>query len=212
MEWINENANAYSALYTSAEDAFLKEISDYTIGYHPDPGMLSGHVQGKFLQMISYMVRPHNVLEIGTLSGYSALCLAAGLQPGGHLHTIELREKDALIAREFIGKAGFSERITVHTGDALTIIETLKEPWDLVFIDADKINYVNYYEAVLPDLRQGGFILADNVLFHGQVLEEQIKGKNAKAIQAFNEHIKNDNRIESVLLTLRDGLMLIRKK
>lgn len=158
------------------------------------------------------MVRPHNVLEIGTLSGYSALCLAAGLPPGGHLHTIELREKDALIAREFVEKAGFSEKITVHTGDALDIIKKLKASWDLVFIDADKINYVNYYEAVFPALRQGGFMLADNVLFHGQVLEENIKGKNAKAIQAFNEHIKNDNRIESVLLTLRDGLMLIRKK
>jgi caffeoyl-CoA O-methyltransferase len=190
----------------------LKEISEHTHHYHPDPGMLSGHVQGKFLQMVSYMVRPHNVLEIGTLSGYSALCLASGLDAGGHLHTIELRVKDASVAREFIGKAGLTGKITVHTGNALGIIETLKEPWDLVFIDADKINYVNYYEAVLPELRQGGFILVDNVLFHGQVLEEDVKGKNAKAIQEFNDHIKNDNRIESVLLTLRDGLMLIRKK
>jgi predicted O-methyltransferase YrrM len=209
---MNELANAYSARYTSEEDALLKELSDHTHHYHPDPGMLSGHVQGKFLQMISYMVRPHNVLEIGTLSGYSAMCLAAGLAPGGQVHTIELREKDALVAKEFIEKAGYSGKITVHTGDALELIEKLKEPWDLVFIDADKINYVNYYEAVLPELRQGGFILADNVLFHGQVLEEEIKGKNAKAIQLFNDHIKNDNRIESVLLTLRDGLMLIRKK
>lgn len=209
---MNESANSYSALYTSEEDVILKEIGDHTRATHPDPGMLSGHVQGKFLQMISYMVRPYNVLEIGTLSGYSALCLAAGLQPGGHMHTIELREKDALVAREFIEKAGFSDRITVHTGNALEIIEKLKGPWDLVFIDADKINYVNYFELVLPELRQGGIILADNVLFHGQVLEEQVKGKNAKAIQAFNDHIKNDNRIESVLLTVRDGLMLIRKK
>jgi predicted O-methyltransferase YrrM len=209
---MNELANAYSARYTSEEDVFLKEISEHTHRYHPDPGMLSGHVQGKFLQMISYMVHPHNVLEIGTLSGYSALCLAAGLDPGGHMHTIELREKDALVAREFIAKAGFSGKITVHNGNALEIIETLKEPWDLVFIDADKINYVNYYEAVLPDLRPGGIIIADNVLFHGQVLEEEVKGKNAKAIQVFNDHIKNDNRVDSVLLTVRDGLMLIRKK
>ncbi len=209
---MNELANAYSARYTSEEDALLKELSDHTHHYHPDPGMLSGHVQGKFLQMISYMVRPYNVLEIGTLSGYSALCLAAGLAPGGMVHTIELREKDALVAKEFIEKAGYSDKIRVHIGDALEIIEKLKEPWDLVFIDADKINYVNYYEAVLPVMKPGGFILADNVLFHGQVLEEDIKGKNAKAIQVFNDHIKNDNRIESVLLTLRDGLMLIRKK
>lgn len=174
--------------------------------------MLSGHVQGKFLQMISYMVRPQHVLEIGTLTGYSAICLAAGLAEGGELHTIELREKDAEVARQYIEKAGFAGKIKIHVGEALKIIETLKRPWDLVFIDADKINYVNYLDAVLPEVRQGGFVLADNVLFHGQVLEEQVKGKNAKAIQSFNDYVRNDNRIETVLLTIRDGLMLIRKK
>jgi predicted O-methyltransferase YrrM len=174
--------------------------------------MLSGHVQGKLLEMFSLMLKPQNVLEIGTLSGYSSLCLAAGLAEDGHLHTIELREKDANVAREFISRSAYAKRITVHTGNAIEIIETLKAPWDLVFIDADKINYRNYFEAVLPDLRPGGFVLADNVLFHGEVLEEEIRGKNARAIHAFNEHIKNDNRIESVLLTVRDGLMLIRKK
>lgn len=209
---MNDRANAYSARYSTPEEALLREISEHTHCYHPDPGMLSGHVQGKFLQMLSFMIRPHNVLEIGTLSGYSALCLAAGLQDGGHLHTVELRERDAELARGFVAKSRFSERITVHTGDALGIIEKLKRPWDLVFIDADKINYVNYYEAVMPEVRSGGFILADNVLFHGQVLEDEVKGKNAKAIQAFNEHINKDARIESVLLTIRDGLMLIRKK
>lgn len=209
---MNDKVNAYSAQYSTPEEALLREISEYTQSYHPDPGMLSGHVQGKFLQMLSYMVRPHNVLEIGTLSGYSALCLAAGLESGGHLHTIELRDRDAELARGFVAKSRFSEMITVHTGDALEIIEKLKRPWDLVFIDADKINYVRYFEAVLPEVRSGGFLLADNVLFHGQVLEDEVKGKNAKAIQAFNEHIKKDDRIESVLLTIRDGLMLIRKK
>ncbi len=209
---MNDRANAYSAQYSTPEEALLKEVSGHTHMYHPNPGMLSGHVQGKFLQMLSYMARPHNVLEIGTLSGYSALCLAAGLENDGHLHTIELREKDAEVARGFIAKSRFSKQITVHTGYAIEIIETLKRPWDLVFIDADKINYVNYYEAILPGLRSGAFILADNVLFHGEVLDDEVKGKNAKAIQAFNDHIKKDNRIESVLLTIRDGLMLIRKK
>jgi predicted O-methyltransferase YrrM len=209
---MNDRANAYSAQYSTPEEALLREIAEYTHQYHPNPGMLSGHVQGKFLQMVSNMVQPHNVLEIGTLSGYSALCLAEGLAAGGHLHTIELRERDAELARGFVAKSRFREMITVHTGDALDLIEKLKRPWDLVFIDADKINYVHYFEAVLPDLRPGGFILADNVLFHGQVLDEEVKGKNAKAIQAFNEHIKNDERIEAVLLTIRDGLMLIRKK
>jgi predicted O-methyltransferase YrrM len=212
VEWIIDRANAYSAQYSTPEEALLREISEQTHNDHPNPGMLSGHGQGKFLQMLSYMVRPHNVLEIGTLSGYSALCLAAGLEEGGHLHTIELREADVERARRFVGKSSFSDMITVHQGDALEIIETLKRPWDLVFIDADKINYVRYFEAVMPELKSGGFILADNVLFHGQVLEDEVKGKNAKAIQAFNEHIKEDGRIESVLLTVRDGLMLIRKK
>ena len=125
------------------------------------------------------MIRPRRVLEIGTLTGYSAICLAEGLTEDGELHTLELRERDAAIARAFFDRSPFSSRIFVHTGEALTVMETLKASWDLVFIDADKINYVNYYKAVLPQVREGGFILADNVLFHGEVLEENIKGKNA---------------------------------
>jgi len=212
VEWMHQKANEYAARFSSAEQPLLEEIGEFTRSYHPDPGMLSGHVQGRLLAMLSWMIRPQNVLEIGTLSGYSALCLAAGMREDGHLHTIELREKDAEVAREFIGRSDQAGRITVHTGNALEVIETLKLPWDLVFIDADKINYVNYYEAVLPVVRPGGFLVADNVLFHGQVLEEEVSGKNAKAIHAFNEHVNNDKRTESVLLTVRDGLMLIRKK
>lgn len=209
---MDPRAVAYAERFSSREDALLEELSALTRLYHPDPDMLSGHVQGIFLKMVSRMVRPHNVLEIGTLSGYSAICLAEGLAEGGEVHSIECRERDVLTAREFIARTAFAGRITVHHGEALAIMDTLKRPWDLVFIDADKINYVNYYEAVLGDLRPGGFILADNVVFHGQVFEEKLKGKNAKAIQAFNEHVRNDSRVESVLLTIRDGLMLIRKK
>jgi caffeoyl-CoA O-methyltransferase len=212
LEWINEKATAYSGAFSSEEDDILHEISTYTAAKHPDPGMLSGHVQGKLLQMISCMIRPHRVLEIGTMTGYSAICLAEGLAKDGTLHTIELREKDAYVAKGFVIRSKFSDRIIVHTGEALTIIETLNEEWDLVFIDADKINYVRYYEAVLPFVRQGGFILADNVLFHGEVLENQVKGKNARAIKAFNDHVQLDKRVENVLMTIRDGLMLIRKK
>jgi caffeoyl-CoA O-methyltransferase len=212
VEWINEKASVYSALHTSGEEALLMEISAFTFANHPDPGMLSGHVQGKFLQMISAMIAPNFVLEIGTLTGYSAICLAEGLTENGELHTIELREKDASTARDFFIRSRFANRIRLHLGEALTVIEKLKAPWDLVFIDADKINYVNYYEAVMPQVRPGGFILADNVLFHGEVLEDNIKGKNAIAIKSFNEHIRQDNRVECVLLTIRDGLMLIRKK
>lgn len=212
VEWINPAATKYSERYSSAENELLKEISAYTFANHPDPEMMSGHVQGKFLQMISAMVRPRYILEIGTLTGYSAICLAEGLAENGELHTIELRERDAAVAGSFFRKSQFSAQIIVHTGEALTVIETLKARWDLVFIDADKINYVNYYEAVMPQLRTGGFILADNVLFHGEVLEENIKGKNALAIQQFNNHVNNDQRVECVMLTVRDGLMLIRKK
>jgi caffeoyl-CoA O-methyltransferase len=212
VEWINPSATKYSENYTSAENDLLKEISTYTFAHHTDPGMLSGHVQGRLLQSLSSMIQPRRVLEIGTLTGYSALCLAEGLTNDGELHTLELRERDAALARGFFDKSRFADRLFIHTGEALAVMETLKAPWDLVFIDADKINYVNYYEAVLPQVRTGGFILADNVLFHGEVLEEIIKGKNALAIQKFNVHVRNDQRVECVMLTVRDGLMLIRKK
>ncbi len=212
VEWINPEAIKYAEKYTSAEDQLLKELSDFTFATHPDPGMLSGHVQGKFLKMVSAMVRPQFVLEIGTLTGYSAICLAEGLRHDGELHTIELREKDADVARDFFSRSRFSRQIIQHVGEALMVIETLKASWDLVFIDADKINYVSYYEAVLPRVKQGGFIMADNVLFHGEVLEPNVKGKNARAIQSFNDHVRLDQRVEFVMLTIRDGLMLIRKK
>jgi predicted O-methyltransferase YrrM len=174
--------------------------------------MLSGHVQGRLLQSISTMIRPRRILEIGTLTGYSALCLAEGLTEDGELHTLEIRERDAVVARKYFDRSRFADRIFIHIGEALSVIETLKATWDLVFIDADKINYVSYYEAVLPHVMEGGYILADNVLFHGEVLKEKIRGKNALAIQKFNEHVKMDLRVECVLLTVRDGLMMIRKK
>ncbi len=138
--------------------------------------------------------------------------MARGLSPGGKLHTIELRGEDASISRTNIEKSGVSDSIIVHEGDARQIIPTLAFDWDLIFIDADKTSYIDYYELTLPRLRAGGIIIADNVLFHGQVLAQEIKGKNAAAIHAFNELVLNDNRVEQVMLTIRDGLMLIRKK
>jgi predicted O-methyltransferase YrrM len=143
--------------------------------------------------------------------GYSALCLAAGLAEDGRLHTIELRDSDADLAEGNFRRANWQDRIILHRGNALAIIPTLDEVWDLVFIDADKPGYIDYYEMVLPRIRPGGVILADNVLFHGQVLEPVIAGKSAKAIQAFNDRVAMDQRVEKVMLTVRDGLFVIQK-
>lgn len=211
MELVNLKVEEYARRFTSKLDAVLQEIEDHTLANHPHAQMLSGHVQGKVLEMISRMIKPERILEIGTFTGFSALCLAKGLQPGGYLHTIELRKEDAETAMRYFQKAGMEERIQLHLGDAREIIPALKEMWDLVFIDADKVNYINYYELTLPVVKKGGWILADNVFFHGEVLEEPLKGKNAKAIAEFNKHVQNDERVQQVLLTVRDGLMLIQK-
>jgi predicted O-methyltransferase YrrM len=173
--------------------------------------MLSGHLQGKLLEMISCMIQPKRILEIGTFSGYSALCLAKGLTTGGQLHTIELREEDASVAKGFFNKSSFSNQIILHTGNALTILPELRETWDLVFVDADKVSYIEYFKLVLPWVRQNGFILADNIFFHGEVLTSEVKGKSGKAIKEFNEFIRERNDIDKMIITLRDGLYLIRK-
>lgn len=212
MDIITEAAGKYAERYSSPLDPLLEEVYRETLESHPHAHMISGPVQGLFLQMISRMIKPSAILEIGTFTGYSALCLAAGLADNGELHTIELREEDARTARANFGRTNRGERIILHVGNALDLIPALNRTWDLVFIDADKTNYLAYYNLVLPMVNKGGYILADNVLFHGQVLEERIKGKNAQAIQAFNDHVRHDDTVEQVLLTIRDGLMLIRKK
>jgi caffeoyl-CoA O-methyltransferase len=211
MELVAHSVEQYAQKFSSPLDTVLKQVEDVTSQYHPHAHMLSGHVQGKLLEMISCMLQPKRILEIGTFTGFSALCLAKGLQAGGLLHTIELREADAAVAQKYFDEANVTESIKLHTGNALEIIPALKEEWDLVFIDADKTGYIDYYELTLPSVKKGGFILADNVLFHGEVVQENLKGKNAKAIQAFNEHVLNDTRVEQVLLTVRDGLLLIKK-
>jgi caffeoyl-CoA O-methyltransferase len=211
MELVNHIAEAYAKSFSSPLDAVLEQLEEYTMHNHPHAHMLSGHVQGKVLEMISSMIKPEFILEVGTFTGFSALCLLKGLQPQGKLHTIELREEDAATAKKYFSKAAVNDKIILHIGDAKQVIPSLLPQWDLVFIDADKVSYIDYYELTLPRLKTGGFILADNVFFHGAVLENEIKGKNAKAIQAFNEHVQKDKRVEKVLLTVRDGLMLIKK-
>ncbi len=212
MELINLAAEQYAKKYTSALDELLHEIETDTLANHPHAQMLSGHVQGKVLEFFSKMIAPKRILEVGTFTGFSALCLAKGLSGDGKLVTLELRPDDAATAQKNFARAHMGPKIELHVGDALEIIPTLQESWDLVFIDADKVNYINYYELTLPSVKSGGWILADNVFFHGEVLEDNAKGKNVKAIQAFNEHVKNDNRVEQAMLTIRDGLLLIQKK
>lgn len=212
MEWIKEIANTYAEQHSTESNDLLAHIDEFTKTYHQEPHMLSGALQGRFLAMLSRMIQPKFVLEIGTLTGFSALCLAEGLGKDGVLHTVELRERDAQVAKDYIANSPFAEQVQVHVGAALDVLQTLKFTWDLVFIDADKVNYIAYFDAVIDAVRPGGWIIADNVLFHGQVLEEEIKGKNAKAIHAFNQYVKNNDRVECCLLTVRDGLMLIRKK
>lgn len=211
-EIINDIVTQYAGRFSEPTDALLKEIEDFTLNNHPKSHMLSGAIQGKFLELMSLTVMPKRILEIGTFTGYSALCLAKGLAQEGEIHTIELRPEDAEISRNYFAKSSHSQQIILHEGNALDIIPTIKGTWDLIFIDADKTNYINYYELTLPNLKKGGILLADNVLFHGEVLEENIKGKNAIAIHAFNEHVANDERVQQVMLTIRDGMMLVRKK
>lgn len=210
MELINKKAEDYAQNFSSKEDELLAEIATLT-NQHPHAQMLSGHVQGKILETISCLLQPKKILEIGTFTGYSALCFAKGLHRDGVLHTIELREEDAATARSFFSKSLYNNKIVLHVANALELIPTLHEDWDIVFIDADKVSYIDYYELTLPHVKQNGLIIADNVLFHSEVLEKSVKGKNAKAIHAFNEHVANDKRVEQVMLTVRDGLMLIRK-
>ncbi len=212
MDLVNLLAQAYAEKYTSNPDLVLDELAGQTYSTHSQSHMLSGKVQGRFLEMISCMVQPRRVLEIGTFTGYSALCLAKGLHNEGKLHTIEIREQEAETARAYFKLSVWQEQIILHLGNALEIIPVLNETWDLVFIDADKVHYIDYYRLVLPRVRAGGIIIVDNVLFHGEVLQEAIKGKNAIAIQAFNDFVGQDDSVERVLLTVRDGIMLIRKK
>lgn len=211
-EIISSSAENYAALYTSPESSVLHTINQDTVKNHPQAQMLSGHVQGRFLSFLSKMMQPKYVLEIGTFTGYSALCLAEGMAADGQLHTIEIRQEDAETALKNFKAAQKNNIITLHVGYAKEIIPTLPYPWDLVFIDADKVSYVEYYELVLEKLSKKGVIIADNVLFHGQVLEAPIKGKNAIAIDLFNKHVADDPRSEQVALTIRDGLLLIKKK
>ncbi len=211
VPFIMDQAVTYSDVFTTPADPLLQMILDETRAAHPKAHMLSGEVQGQFLSVLSCLKKPMRILEIGTFTGYSALCLAKGLDVNGRLYTIENRTEDALTADHYFKQSKYAHQIELLIGDAKEIIPTLSHELDLVFIDADKVSYTQYYEMVVPMLAKGGIIIADNVLFHGEVLAETISGKNAIAIHAFNEHVKNDPRTTQVLLTVRDGMLLIQK-
>ncbi len=204
--------NEYIDLNTTPESPVLAALNRETNVKRGDAVMLSGHLQGAFLQMISNMVRPERILEIGTYTGYSAICLAQGLTATGRLHTIEIDEELHDMAATYFSKAGLKDKIVQHTGIATDIIGGIDELFDLVFIDADKANYENYYDLVFDKVSPGGYIMADNVLYDGEVIwAEDKQSKNARAIISFNKKISSDSRIEHVLVPLRDGIMLMRK-
>jgi caffeoyl-CoA O-methyltransferase len=211
VDLILPSIQAYAEKYSSQENELLKEVNEFTMQHHKEPQMLSGHLQGKVLEMISCMIKPRRVLEIGTFTGYSALCLAKGLTEDGQLHTIDIRDEDVKSAKSYFDRSQHATKIISYCGNAVEIIPALNETWDLVFIDADKPAYIAYFNLVFPRLRKNGFILADNIFFHGQVLEKNVTGKSAKGIQAFNDFVNERTDIEKCVLTIRDGLYLLRK-
>lgn len=212
MNFITEHIEEYARLHSQPEPEVLKKLSRETQAKVMFPRMLSGHLQGRLLSLISQMINPKKILEIGTYTGYSCICLAEGLQKGGRLHTIELNEELETMIMAYLKEAGIEDRVKLHIGNALDIIPRIKEPFDLVFIDADKENYSRYFDLVFPRLRIGGFILADNVLWSGKVLDKpEAQDADTKALAQFNQKIQRDKRVQHLLLPLRDGLMIIRK-
>jgi caffeoyl-CoA O-methyltransferase len=207
------NIEQYILEHSDPEDPLLAELNRETNLKVLRPRMLSGHLQGKILEMISKMIRPQKILEIGTYTGYSAICLAKGLQKNGILHTIEINDELEHYIRKYLQKAGLENIVKLHIGNAMKIIPNLDETFDLVFIDGDKRQYSEYYHTLFDYVKPGGFILADNVLWSGKVIElESPDDEYTKGIFAFNELITKDNRVEKVIIPLRDGLTLIRKK
>ena len=210
MDIVGPEIHSYSESCTSPEPHLLRQINRETYARMMMPRMLSGHLQGRFLSMVSKMIQPGTILEIGTYTGYSAICLAEGLAPGGKIITMDINEELEERVRNYFQLSGLNESIDYHIGDALTIIPTLAGPFDLVWIDADKENYSAYFDLIIDRVAGGGIILADNVLWSGKVLEKE-PDKETKAIQAFNAKIHDDTRVENLLLPIRDGIMVIRK-
>jgi len=210
---MEKDLDKYIRDHSSPEDKVLEELYRQTHLYVINPNMASGHIQGKFLEMLSYMIQPECILEIGTYTGYSAICLARGLRSGGQLHTIEVNDELNEMSTHYFALAGVADRVTLHTGRAQEVVPSLKCNFDFVFIDGDKREYCEYYTLVFEKVRKGGFIIADNVLWGGKIEgEDALKDPQTKGVVLFNEMVRKDHRVEKIVLPLRDGLMLIRKK
>lgn len=213
MDFIDKTIEEYALNHTEKESELLYELNRQTHIQILQPRMLSGHLQGRFLSMISKMIRPTSILEIGTYTGYSTLCLAEGLAENGKITTIDINYELEPFTRSFFDRSEFSKNIDFQIGNAMEIIPALEEHFDLVFIDADKSNYVNYYHLVFDKVKPGGFILADNVLWSGKVLDDYEKlDQDTQVLIDYNKLIQEDNRVENILLPIRDGIMITRKK
>jgi caffeoyl-CoA O-methyltransferase len=213
MHFIDPALEIYAERHSAPEPSYLQELAAETRARIHAPEMLSGHLQGRFLSLLSHLTAPRIVVEIGTYTGYSALCLAEGLAPAGMLHTIDIDPHLTDLVRKYIAKAGMEDRITTHHRPALEVLPDLPTPFDLVFIDADKPNYPNYLDAVTDRVRPGGLIIADNVLWSGKVLQPTAQqDEQTRALSVFAEKARLDARFEQVMLPLRDGLMVMRRR
>jgi len=212
MDFLSEEIEEYVIKHTEKEPQILNELNHETWEKVLIPRMLSGHLQGRVLSMLSHMISPKNVLEIGTYTGYSALCFTEGLQEGGEIHTIDINEELETMVKRYIEKSNLKNTVFNHIGNAVDIIPALNKKFDLVFIDADKTNYSNYYDLVFDKVKSGGYIIADNVLWSGKVVQKNNLDDDTKALIEYSKKIHNDNRVQNVLFPIRDGLMIARKK
>ena len=212
MEFISDELDEYCVGHTSPENEILSKLNRETHAKVLQSRMLSGHFQGRLLSMLSHMIRPKNILEIGTFTGYSALCMAEGLQENGKLLTIDVNEELEVFVRGFFNQSPLKDKIEFRIGNAIEIIPTLTQTFDLVFIDADKLNYDKYYDLVFDKVNQGGYIISDNVLWSGKVVDLDKKDKDTVSIRAFNKKLHEDPRTENILLPIRDGLIVVRKR
>ena len=213
MDFLPKEIEDYVTKHTEKEPPILNDLNHETWEKVLIPRMLSGHLQGRVLSMLSHMIQPKVILEIGTYTGYSAICLAEGLQDGGVIHTVDINEELEGMVNTYIEKANLKDVINNHIGNAIDIIPTLDEPFDLVFIDADKGNYSNYYDLVFDSVSPGGYIIADNVLWSGKIVDpKENLDADTIALIEYSEKVNNDERVQNVLFPIRDGLMIVRKK